>query len=619
MKKLTEFNFPQDLKSMSINQMELLSYEIRDFLISNISKTGGHLASNLGVVELSIALHRVLDTPKDKLIWDVGHQSYVHKILTGRADGFQSLRKFGGMSGFPKMKESEYDPFDMGHSSTSISLAAGLAAARDLAKENYNVAAVIGDGALTGGLAYEALNNAGVSKTNVMVILNDNGMSISPNTGGVSKYLGKLRSSAGYTDFKRKIKKNVSDIPVVGKNIVSSLQHMRNSLKYALLDGILFEELGFQYHGPIDGHNIEELIETLNMAKEIDGPVFIHVHTKKGKGYRSAEEVPSKYHGTGPFDPTTGLQHKTSSDLTYSDVFANQLMELAARDHKIVAISAAMLDGTGLKQFQKKYPSRTFDVGIAEGHAVTFAAGLAKGGYKPVVAIYSTFLQRAYDQMIEDVCLQNLPVIFAIDRAGIVGPDGETHHGIFDLSYLRSMPNLTILAPSCKSEMRQMLSYAVTRSGPCAIRYPRGHAADSTEYTAQSTMKSQVIRSGADVEIWAVGNMVSTACTVAGLLKEYNIDTGVINIKTIKPIDTDTLTASAKRTRLIVTLEDNSLNGGFGEAAATAVSFNKTPFISMGWADNFIEHGSSEELFHKYKLDAVGVTERIREYIERQA
>lgn len=617
MKKLLEYHFPQDLKKMTDYEMELLAYDIRDFLISNIAKTGGHLASNLGIVELSIALHKVFDTPRDKLVWDVGHQSYVHKILTGRAGEFSTLRQLGGLSGFPKVKESCYDTFDTGHSSTSISVAAGMAAARDLSGENFHIAAIIGDGALTGGLAYEALNNAGVSKANLLVILNDNGMSIAPNTGGVSKYLGKLRSSSKYTDLKNKIKKNVSEIPGVGRGVVASLQHMRDSLKYAVLDGIMFEELGFKYFGPVDGHNMTDLIETLSMAKEIEGPVFVHIITKKGKGYRSAEETPSKYHGTGPFDPATGRQHSSSSAPSWSQVFGDKLTDMAKDNKKIVAIGAAMLEGTGLKKFKKKYPRQTFDVGIAESHAVTFAAGLAAGGYRPVVAIYSTFLQRAYDQIMEDVCLQNLPVLFAIDRAGIVGADGETHHGMFDLSYLNHMPGMTILAPADKEELELMMEYAMTLKGPCAIRYPRGEAARLDFH--QPVNGSLVLTEGKDVEIWAAGNMLPAGFETCEMLKKRGIEAGLVNARFIKPLDEKAVLASAARTKLIVTLEDNVITGGFGESLAAAIMESPVKVLNFGWPDRFIEHGSSKQLFEKYGLDPESMTERICEYLEKQA
>lgn len=630
MKKLLDYRFPQELKNMSIQELDLLAYEIRDFLIDNISKTGGHLASNLGVVELSIALHKVFDTPKDKLVWDVGHQSYVHKILTGRADRFSTLRQFGGMSGFPKVKESPYDTFDVGHSSTSISMAAGLAASRDLAGEDYHVTAIIGDGAMTGGLAYEALNNVGASKTNLMVILNDNGMSISQNTGGVSEHLGRLRGSRGYADFKRKLKKNMSEVPWIGKHAVSGLQHVRDLLKYAILDGVIFEELGFKYFGPIDGHNLEILTETLEMAKNVEGPVFVHIITKKGKGYRNAEELPSKFHGTGPFDPSTGLQHKSGSSRTYSDIFGSSLLKKAAEDEKIVAISAAMVEGTGLSQFKKQYPKRTFDVGIAEGHAVSFASGLAAGGYKPVVCVYSTFLQRAYDQIAEDICLQDLPVIFAVDRAGIVGADGETHHGIFDLSYLTHLPNMTVLTPSDGAELSEMLDYALKLGHPCAIRYPRGEAArlnldpvplpqSRTVFpkTRQDAGEAENIQK-TDVEIWAAGNMTKTAIEVRQVLEQKNLCAGVVDVRAVKPLDEKTLTASADRAELIITLEDNVIQGGFGQKAAALLSQRPNRVISMGWPDRFIEHGSCEQLLNKYKLDAFSIAERICEYIERQ-
>ncbi len=616
-KKLLEYEFPQDLQKMSEDDLELLSYEIRDFLISNISKTGGHLASNLGVVELSIALHKVFDTPRDRIIWDVGHQSYVHKILTGRADQFGSLRKFGGMSGFPKVKESEYDTFDTGHSSTSISIAAGMAAARDLSGDTYQIAAVIGDGALTGGLAYEAMNNVGASKAKMIVILNDNGMSISPNTGGVSRYLSKLRGSKKYTDLKNRVKKNVLEIPGIGKGVMAGMQHMRDSLKYAVLDGIMFEELGFKYFGPIDGHNMGEIIETLEMAKEVNGPVFLHVITKKGKGYKSAEETPSKYHGTGPFDPTTGMQHSSSGAPSWSHVFGKKLTQMAKNDETIVAISAAMLEGTGLTEFKSKYPRRTFDVGIAEGHAVTFAAGMASGGYHPVVAIYSTFLQRAYDQILEDVCLQNLPVIFAIDRAGIVGADGETHHGMFDLSYLNHMPNMTILAPADKEELEQMLEYARTLGKPCAVRYPRGEA-PSLDFH-EPINGSLVLKEGHDIELWAVGNMLDVGFQVCEALKQRGIDAGLVNARIVRPLDERAIRASADRTKLIVTLEDNVITGGFGENLAALLMESPIKVLNFGWPDCFIEHGSCSQLFEKYGLDPKGITERICEYIEKQA
>lgn len=615
MKQLQEYSFPQELKNMSIEDLELLSYQIRDFLIENIARTGGHLASNLGVVELTIALHRVFDTPQDKLIWDVGHQSYVHKMLTGRISGFETLRQFGGMSGFPKVNESPYDTFDTGHSSTSISAAAGMAAARDLAGENYHVAAIIGDGALTGGLAYEALNNVGASKDNMIVILNDNGMSIEPNTGGMSSHLSKLRSSQKYANFKHKVKKNVSRIPGVGKAAVNGMTHIRDTLKYAVIEGAMFESLGFKYFGPIDGHSLPILIETLESVKNVNGPVLIHVVTKKGKGYLNAEINPSKFHGTGPFDPSTGNSLKSSSKPSYSAIFGKKLTELAKVNKKIVAISAAMLEGTGLNYFQEQFPKRTFNVGIAEGHAVTFAAGLASRGYRPVVAVYSTFLQRAYDQIIEDVCLQNLPVIFGIDRAGIVGADGETHHGVFDLSYLSHIPNITVLAPANQKELEEMMEYALTLDGPCAIRYPRGTAPeiDLPGFTANSLK----LQSGTDVEIWAVGSMLQTAKQVAERLKEKQIDAGYGNVRIIKPLDIETIKKSAETTKCIVTLEDNVVTGGFGQQIAVLLANKNTKILNLGWPDTFIEHGTTDELYKKFRLDPQSIVERICDFIEK--
>lgn len=612
MKKILDYNFPQDLKNMSKEELEVLSGQIREFLLDNISKTGGHLASNLGVVELTVALHTIFDTPKDQLIWDVGHQSYVHKILTGRADQFNTLRQFGGMSGFPKVKESVYDTFDTGHSSTSISIAAGMAAARDLNNENYHVAAIIGDGSLTGGIAYEALNNVGASHSNVIVILNDNGMSIEPNTGGVSAHLSKLRSSEKYNDFKRKLKANLSQIPGIGKAAVSGMTHIRDTIKYAVIEGAMFEAIGFKYFGPIDGHDFEELIETLEAAKAVDGPVLVHVVTKKGMGYEIAESNPSKFHGTGPFDPKTGIALKPGSSPSYSAVFGNKLVEIAKDNEKVVAISAAMLEGTGLSKFAKTFPDRTFDVGIAEGHAVTFAAGMATKGFKPVVAVYSTFLQRAYDQIIQDVALQNLPVIFGIDRAGIVGADGETHHGMFDLAYLNHIPNMTVLAPYDKNELEAMMDYAMTLDGPCAIRYPRG-AAPEIEFSGDAD-SSLTVKGGTDVEIWSVGNMLETAIKAAEMLCERGVNAGVVNARIIKPLDLNALEESASRTKLIVTLEDSVVIGGFGQAVAAELK--ETAVLNLGWPDEFIEHGSSQELYEKYGLDAESITERICNYIE---
>lgn len=616
-KYLAKHCFPQDLKNMSYDELELLTYEIRDFLVEEISKTGGHLSSNLGIVELTIALHKIFDTPKDKIIWDVGHQSYVHKILTGRADRFSTLRQFGGMSGFPKCNESEYDVFDTGHSSTSVSLGLGLAAARDLSNDDYEVISVIGDGAMTGGIAFEALNNVDNLNSKLIVILNDNGMSISPNTGGFPKYLGRLRSSRKYISMKAQIRKNVSKVPIIGEEIVAGIHHAKDTIKYAVIDGIMFEELGFKYFGPIDGHDIKELCETLEHAREASGPVFIHIMTQKGKGYSKAEINPNIFHGIGPFDMETGQALKKSSKPSYSKIFGNKLIEMAGKNDKIVAVSAAMIEGTGLDKFKNKFPKRAFDVGIAEGHAVTFAAGLAKAGYKPFVAIYSTFLQRAYDQIIEDVCLQKLPVVFCIDRAGIVGADGETHHGVFDISYLRHIPNLVILAPKDGNELEAMMEYAMTLDAPCAIRYPRGTAPQIDEEGFQNVGKSQQLRTGNKAEIWAVGAMVEKALKAADILNEKGIEVSVVNMRSIQPMDKECLQESGKKYSLIVTLEDNVLAGGIGQEISSILINCDTKVINFGWPSKFIEHGTCEELYEKYKMDAESIAERIVQELEK--
>ena len=618
-KYLAKHEFPQDLKNMSYDEMELLTYEIRDFLVEEISKTGGHLSSNLGIVELTVALHKVFDTPKDKIIWDVGHQSYVHKILTGRAERFGTLRQMGGMSGFPKCNESEYDVFDTGHSSTSVSAGLGLAAARDLAGEDYEVISVIGDGAMTGGLAFEALNNVDSLNSRIIVILNDNGMSISQNTGGFPRYLGRLRSSRKYISMKAQIKKNMSKVPLIGDELVAGIHHAKDTIKYAVIDGVMFEELGFKYFGPVDGHDISELCETLRLARDTEGPVFIHVMTQKGKGYSKAELNPNVFHGIGPFDMETGQIISKTSLPSYSRIFGNKLIEMARENDRIVAVSAAMIEGTGLDKFSRSYPDRTFDVGIAEGHAVTFAAGLAKAGCRPFVAIYSTFLQRAYDQIIEDVCLQNLPVILCLDRAGIVGADGETHHGIFDLSYLRNIPNMTVLAPKDGRELEEMMEYALSLDGPCAIRYPRGTAPQLDFDSSFEPGRAQQLRNGADAEIWAAGAMVTKALDAAEILEKQGIDAGVINIASIKPLDCTRLLESGEKYPLIVTLEDNLLAGGIGEEISSVLTNTDVRVLNIGWPGRFIEHGTCEELYRKYGMDADSIAERIVEELEKQA
>lgn len=617
-KKLADYNFPGDLKDMDISQLKSLAPEIRDFLIQNLSKTGGHLASNLGVVELTLAIHKTFDSPKDKIIWDVGHQSYVHKILTGRAGAFDTLRQKDGLSGFPKTAESIHDVFDTGHASNSLSVAAGLSCARDLAGNGSHVVAVIGDGALTGGLAYEALNNIGGAKSRVIVVLNDNGMSISKNIGGVSRHLNKIRVSGGYYKFKGRIRKLTKSIPVVGEGIYTGIQRIRDRIKYAVINGGIFEQLGFTYLGPIDGHDLKQLTEGLELARHAKGPVVLHALTEKGKGYKSAEQNPDKFHGTGPFDPSTGCPLKSQSFPTYSEVFGEELEMIAEEDTRVVAITAAMTDGTGLSGFACRYPSRTYDVGIAESHAVTFAAGLAAGGLKPVVAIYSTFLQRAYDQIMMDVCLQGLPVIFAIDRAGNVGADGETHHGLFDISFLKSMPGMTLLAPRDCRELRSMLRHAMKLDGPSAIRYPRGNCPDFGYPGPEDAECAQVLMKGGDIALWSVGNMAGPALEIREILATQGILAEVCDVRCLKPLDTSTLLTSAAGKKWIVTLEDHALIGGFGETAAALAKANgiQAQMLHLGWPDTFIEHGSCEEIYKQYGLDAPGMAERIRQAIE---
>lgn len=620
-KSLLDYQFPEDLKAMNEKDLELLTYEIRDFLIEKVSKNGGHLASNLGVVELTIALHKVFDSPKDKMIWDVGHQSYVHKILTGRAAYFGGLRCFNGISGFPKREESVHDMFDTGHSSNSISAAMGYAAARDLDGEDYSVISIIGDGALTGGMAYEALNNAGSSQSKMIVVLNDNEMSIGKNIGGISQHLSKLRASRTYLDFKKQLKKALKGIPGVGEGLYNGFEHIRDSVKYAIVPGAIFEQLGFKYFGPVDGHNLHDLIEILSFAKFMQEPILIHAITKKGKGYRNAENNPAKFHGIGAFDPTTGNVLDGSENLSYSMIFGNKLVQLASDNPKIVAVSAAMMEATGLEKFAQKYPDRIFDAGIAEAHAVTFAAGLAARGYRPVAAIYSTFLQRAYDQILIDVCMQNLPVIFAIDRAGNVGADGETHHGVFDLSYLSHMPNMTILAPKDGRELARMMEYALTLKGPCAIRYPKGEAVDCIDEVSYPAIDgtSERLHYGDDVEIFAVGKMVSIGIEVCKKLKSRGIEAGLTNVRFIKPCDKEAILAAAKKTKKFVTLEDNVLTGGFGamvDALLAKEGISNVKMYHIGWPDKFVEQGSTRELFLKYGLDSESIAERVWDFLE---
>ena len=519
-KNICDYDFPGELKQMSEKELDLLTYSIRDFLIENVAKTGGHLASNLGVVELTIALHKSFDCPKDKIIWDVGHQAYVHKILTGRAKDFSTLRQFGGLSGFPKTCESPYDCFNTDHSTTSISAAAGMAAARDLKGEKHETIAVIGDGSLTGGMAYEALNNIGASKSKVIVVLNDNGMSISPNIGGVSNHLDSLRTSKGYLSVKKFIKNKIAAIPSVGKGIARGLADIKNDIKYSMMDygGVLFEELGFTYFGPVDGHDITKLCDAFERAKMLNEPVLIHVITKKGKGYRNAEKAPGRFHGIEPFDPETGEVLNKPKRPTYSKLMGEHLVSLARKDERIVAITAAMGEATGLGAFAREFPDRYFDVGIAEQHAVTFAAGLAKEGMRPFVCIYSSFLQRAYDQMIHDVCMQKLPVTFMIDRAGVVGADGETHNGVFDLSYLNPMPNMTVLVPPYDKALTDCMDFALELDGPCAIRYPKGEVLEPVQNRVCGRMFSSAPKTAARIELIGIGRMAETAHEVCNIL-----------------------------------------------------------------------------------------------------
>lgn len=613
MKFLESLNFPEDLKKLNENEYKVLSEELREFLIDSVSKTGGHLASNLGVVELTLSLFKTFDFNKDKIIWDVGHQSYVYKILTGRKEGFKKLRMLNGMSGFPKRNESKYDYFDTGHSSTSISAAIGIARARDLNKDNYNVIAVIGDGALTGGMALEALNDAGFRKTKVIVILNDNQMSISTNVGGLSRYLNKLRIAPKYNKLKTDIHASLDTSPA-GKKIAGKISKVKGSLKQLVVPSMLFENMGVKYIGPIDGHDIKAMAEVFSKAREIDGPVIIHTLTQKGKGYALAEESPSKYHGIGPFDLESG-ELNSSSKNNYSRVFGESLIKLSQKDKKIVAITAAMPDGTGLKDFSQKFKDRFFDVGIAEQHAVTLAAGMASNGLKPVVAVYSTFLQRALDQVIHDVCIQNLPVVFAIDRAGIVGEDGETHQGIMDISYLSMIPNMHIVAPKCLEEVESLLKWAIDRKAPVAIRYPRGGdiISNISPITKVEEGKWEVLNKGSKVCVIATGKMVQHVMLAKDLLYENGINPTIVNATFIKPIDKNLLKNIKDKGYNILTVEDNMLNGGLGSQIKSYLSeLNyKGTIRSLGYDDEFIPQGTVELLYKKYGLECENISKAI--------
>lgn len=619
---LEKIQKPNDIKKIPADQLPALAEEIREFIIESLSKTGGHLASNLGVVELTIAMHRVFDLPKDKLIWDVGHQSYTHKILTGRKDGFETLRREGGISGFPKRSESDCDVFDTGHSSTSISAGVGYVRARELKKENYSVVSIIGDGALTGGMAYEALNNAASLKSNFIIVLNDNEMSITENVGGMSSYLSGLRTASAYTDFKMDVTRALNRIPGIGPGMVDAMRKTKSSIKQIIIPGMLFEDMGLTYLGPVDGHNIPQLIKTFQEAKRFEGPILVHVLTQKGCGYEPAMRHPARFHGAGPFDVKTGLPVGKSNP-TYTDVFSTVMRKMGDRRKDVAAVTAAMMTGVGLKRFSNMFPDRCFDVGIAEEHAVTFAAALSLGGITPVVAIYSSFLQRAYDQIMHDVCMQNLHVVFAIDRAGLVGYDGETHHGIFDLSYLGSMPNMTILAPKNLWELSDMIKFAVDYDGPIAVRYPRGEAYTGLkEFRAPICLgKSEVIHEGSRVALLAVGSMVKMAEEVQKQLKErMDMDAALVNARFVKPIDEELLRSFADTYELVVTLEENVKDGGFGERVLAFAEEEDLPFgvEIIALPDRFIPHGSVS-----YQMKQVGFTPeeicgRIEEYYRKR-
>ncbi len=615
---LDEIKKENDIKNVDPELYGDLAEEIRQFLIEKISENGGHLGSNLGAVELTMALHLSFDLPKDKIIWDVGHQSYTHKLLTGRRDGFDSLRKFHGMAGFPKRKESDCDAFDTGHSSTSISAGLGLVSARDLKGEDYSVISVIGDGSLTGGMAYEALNNASTLETNFIIILNDNNMSISENVGGMSSYLNGIRTNSAYLGLKDSIYYGLLDVPKVGEKMVKRIRGIKNSMKQLIIPGMFFEDMGITYLGPVDGHDIKAMKKVLKEAKSVKGAVLVHVMTKKGRGYEPAEKHPARFHGAEPFDIETGLPKKVKEKASYTDVFATVIGKIAEKNEKVVAVTAAMPDGTGLKRFRKKYPDRFFDVGIAEEHAVTFAAGLAAGGLKPFVAIYSSFLQRAYDQMIHDVCLQNLPVTFCVDRAGLVGSDGETHQGIFDLSYLSSIPNMHLMAPKNKWELADMLEFASGADVPCAIRYPRGTACDKfKEMRPEIEMgKGEVMVRGKDVCIFAIGTMVETAMSVRDDLAEKGLDITVVNMRFVKPLDT-ALIEEMKDHSLFVTMEENVFSGGFGEKVITHLEDSKIldapdkKCVHFSLPDEYIEQGNVELLKEELGLDHKSIADAI--------
>ena len=611
---LEKIQQPNDIKKIPEEQLTEVAAEIREFLVETMSKLGGHLASNLGVVELTIALHRVFELPKDKIIWDVGHQSYTHKILTGRKDAFESLRQEGGLSGFPKRSESSCDVFDTGHSSTSISAGVGYVKARDLKKQDYSVISVIGDGALTGGMAYEALNNAAELKTNFIIVLNDNEMSISKNVGGISTYLSGIRTAASYTELKMGVTRALEKIPKIGPGMVDAVRKTKSSIKQIVIPGMLFENMGITYLGPVDGHDIHQMMRVFQEAKRFEGPILVHVLTRKGQGYEPALRHPSRFHGAGPFEIETGLPLSRSNP-TYTDIFSTVMRKMGDREPDVVAVTAAMPTGVGLKRFSNMFPDRCFDVGIAEEHAVTFAAGLALGGMIPVVAIYSSFLQRAYDQMMHDVCMQELHVVFAIDRAGLVGSDGETHHGVFDLSYLNSMPNMTVMAPKNLWELSDMMKFAVHFNGPIALRYPRGEAYTGLQDHRAPVRygKAEVLEQGEKIALLAVGNMVKTAVQVRELLQEQGYQVTLVNMRFVKPFDMALVRELSGSHELLVTMEENVRNGGFGEQVASFVMEEglsaRVQIIAL--PNRFVHQGSVSSQMKETGIDAESVAGKI--------
>lgn len=611
---LDKINETNDIKKLDKEELKQLPEEIRQFLIQSLSKTGGHLASNLGAVELTMALHLAFDLPQDQILWDVGHQSYTHKILTGRKEGFGTLRQFGGLSGFPKTTESDCDCFNTGHSSTSVSAGLGMAAARDLTGGRHKIIAVIGDGALTGGMAFEALNNASKLDTNFIIVLNDNDMSISPNVGGMSQYLGSIRTADAYQDLKNGVLESLHKIPVYGERLVKKIRQTKSGIKQLLIPGMLFEDMGILYLGPVDGHDVDKMTAMFQKASRVSGPALVHVITQKGRGYEPAVRHPARFHGTEPFDIETGLPQKKNK-AAYTDIFSTVMRKLGDRDEKVAAITAAMETGTGLKRFHNMFPERFFDVGIAEEHAVTFAAGLAAGGLKPVFAVYSSFLQRAYDQILHDVCIQDLPVVFAVDRAGIVGSDGETHQGIFDISYLMTIPNMTLMAPKNKWEFSDMIKFAVNYPHPIAIRYPRGEAYDGVqEFRAPIVLgKGELLYEEGDVVLLAYGSMVKTALEVRGLLQEQGLGCALVNMRFAKPLDGTLLKQVSEKYNLAVTMEENVLIGGLGQAVLEYMNEigAELPVMHIGIEDAYIPHGNAELLKKQIGLDAQSIAGKI--------